>query len=449
MEAGYAGRLEKGVAMDARARGPAAPRTFHVRGLRWWIAALLMGVTIVNYLDRACLSVAAPSLKKDLAIDEVDFSYIVMAFQITYLVMQPLSGRVIDRLNIRKGMSLSILAWSVAQGLAAFAGGWRSFALLRGLLGMGEAGTFPGAAKTVAQWFRPGERTVATGIFNVGAGVGAAIAPPLVVYLILHYSWRSAFVVTGALGVMWVGVWALLYRAPEDHPWISAAELAYLKEGQGELMVKSEPEEKGVWRLVLTRTDFWAVAVARFFSEPSWQFFIYWIPMYLVSARHMDLKQVGYFAWLPFVAGDLGCLFGGILSPLFIRLRCSVLVARKLSASVCATLMVFAIFIGKAPTPAWAVVFFCVAAFAHQGMSSTLLTLPADVFPRRSVATANGLSGSAAGLGGMVFTMVVGIVAMKIGYGPLFTAIAFFDIIGCACLWALLRERSPGTAQVT
>jgi ACS family hexuronate transporter-like MFS transporter len=422
-------------------------RAFHVPGLRWWIAVLLMGVTIVNYLDRACLSVAAPSLKKELSIDEVDFSHIVMAFQITYLVMQPLSGRIIDWLNIRVGLALSILWWSLAQALAAFAGGWQSFAIFRALLGMGEAGSFPGAAKTVAQWFRPRERTLATGILNVGAGLGAAIAPPLVVYLILHYSWRSAFVVTGAVGVVWVAVWTLLYRAPEDHPWLSPAERAYLTAGQEELAVAEEPKQAGVWKLVLSRRDFWAVAIARFFSEPAWQFFTYWIPLYLASERHMNIKQIGYFAWLPFVAGDLGCLFGGVLSPLFIRLSCSVLVARKLSASVCAVLMVFAIFIGRAPTPAWAIVFFCIAAFSHQAMSSTLLTLPADLFPKRTVATANGLSGSAAGLGGMLFTMVVGIVAMKIGYGPLFTAIAFFDLLGAAALWALLREPTRPAVQ--
>jgi ACS family hexuronate transporter-like MFS transporter len=227
---------------------------------------------------------------------------------------------------------------------------------------------------------------------------------------------------------------------------MSPSELAYIKEGQeGELVVKEEPAEKGVWRLVLSRRDFWALAIARFFSEPAWQFFTYWIPLYLVTERHMNLKQIGYFAWLPFVAGDVGCLFGGLLSPFFIRLKCSVLVARKLSASVCALIMVLAVFIGRAPTPAWAIVFFCIGAFAHQAMSSTLLTLPADLFPKRSVATANGLSGSAAGLGGMLFTLAVGIVAMKIGYGPLFTAIAFFDIIGVAVLWGLLREPARRT----
>jgi ACS family hexuronate transporter-like MFS transporter len=176
-------------------------------------------------------------------------------------------------------------------------------------------------------------------------------------------------------------------------------------------------------------------------SEPAWQFFTYWIPLYFVTERHLDLKQIAYFASVPFLAADLGCLFGGVLSPLFVRLGCSVIRARKLSATVCASLMVLAIFIGRAPNAAWATAFFCVGAFAHQAISSTLLTLPADLFPQRAVATASGLSGTVGMLGGMISTLVVGYVVKTIGYAPLFVAFAFFDLIGAAVLWALLRER--------
>jgi ACS family hexuronate transporter-like MFS transporter len=406
----------------------------------------MMGVTIVNYLDRTCLSVAAPTLMRQLAINEVDFSHIVMAFQLTYLIMQPLSGRVIDWLDIRAGVAISIVWWSLAQMLTAVAVGWRAFAVFRALLGIGEAGTFPAAAKTVSQWFPPRERTIATGILNVGSGIGAIIAPPFVVYLILGYGWQSAFAVTGALGIVWTGLWLLIYHAPEEHGWISPAELAHVTESHDELAIPRDTGESA-WSIVLTQKNFWGLAIARFLSEPAWQFFIYWIPLYLATERHMKLKEIGYFAWLPFLAADLGCLFGGVLSPLFIWLRAPVLTARKLSASVCAFLMVFAIFIEKAPNAAWAIVFFCVAAFAHQAMSSTLLTLPADLFPQRTVATANGLSGAAGGLGGMLFTMVIGMVALKTGYAPLFVAMALFDLIGSAFLWGLLSEPKRGPAS--
>jgi ACS family hexuronate transporter-like MFS transporter len=225
---------------------------------------------------------------------------------------------------------------------------------------------------------------------------------------------------------------------------MSPAELAYIKEGSEEIAVPDEPRDKGVWRIVLGQKNFWALALARFLSEPAWQFFIYWIPLYLATERNMKLKEIAYFAWVPFLAADIGCIFGGLLSPFFIRFGSSVMTARKLSASTCAVFMVFAIFIGRAPTSGWAILFFCVAAFAHQAMASTLLTLPADLFPRRSVATANGLSGMVGGLGGMLFTVVVGAVVVRLGYAPLFVAIACFDLIGAAALWGLLREPSRG-----
>ena len=275
----------------------------------------------------------------------------------------------------------------------------------------------------------------------MGAGIGALIAPPLVAWLILAFSWQTAFVVTGGFGLFWAVVWAWLYRSPEKHPWISEEELAHIREGEQELATVEAPKDKGVWKIVLPQRNFWAIGIARFFSEPAWQFFSYWIPLYLATERHMNLKEIGYFAWLPFLAADLGSMFGGVLSPFFIKnMRMSVMTARKCAAGVSAILMVFAVFIGSAPSPAWAILFFCIGTFAHQSMSATLMTLPADLFPKSTVATANGLTGTTAVLGGMLFTMIIGRVAQSIGYGPLFTAIAFLDIIGVAFLWSLLRE---------
>ncbi len=414
---------------------------FKIKNLRWWIAILLMGITTINYLDRITLSVAAPEFKKSLGITEVDYSYIVNAFQLAYLIMMPLAGRIIDWLGLRLGFTLSIITWSIAQMVTAFATGWRSFAVFRALLGMTEAGNFPGGAKAVSQWFRPKERTLATGIFNMGAGIGALIAPPLVAWLILAYSWQTAFVVTGAFGLVWAALWAWLYRSPEKHPWLSKQEFAHIKEGERELATVEAPKDKGVWKIVLPQRNFWALGIARFFSEPAWQLFSYWIPLYLATERHMNIKEIGYFAWLPFLAADLGSMFGGVLSPFFInKLGMAVMPARKCAATVSAFLMVFVLFISGASTPGWAIFFFCIGTFAHQSMSATLMTLPADLFPKSTVATANGLSGTVAVLGGMIFTTITGRVAQSIGYGPLFTTIAFLDIIGVAFLWSLLRD---------
>jgi ACS family hexuronate transporter-like MFS transporter len=423
-------------------------KKINVKGLRWWIVILLMGITTINYLDRLTLSVAAPELKRDLAIDEVDFSHIVMAFQLAYMIMMPVMGRILDWLGLRLGFTLSIITWSITQMATAIATGWRSFAVFRALLGTTEAGNFPGGIKAVSQWFRPKERTVGTGIMNVGAGLGAIIAPPLVAFLILRYSWQLAFVVTGGVGLVWAILWIFLYRSPEQHPWLSKSELAYIKGGKEELSGEEAPEAKGVWKIFLPQRNFWAIGVARFFSEPAWQFFSYWIPLYLSTERQLNLKQIGYFAWLPFLAADLGSIFGGFLSPFFIKkIRMPVIKARKYSAAVAAVLMVFSAFIGKAPSVEWAIFFFCIGAFAHQAMSATLLTLPADLFPKRTVATANGLSGTIAIFGGMVFTKIVGVVARDIGYGPLFISIAFLDIIGVLFLWWLLRDPKRFAAQ--
>lgn len=416
---------------------------FTVPGLRWWIAAMLTGITVLIYLDRTALAVVGPTLKKELSMNEETFSYVVIAFQAVYGLMMPVAGRLIDWLNIRVGYAVQVTWWAVAQLLTGFAGGWQSLAVLRGALGVGEAGNFPGASKTVSQWFPPKERTVAMGIVNMGSGAGALLAPPLVVYLILHYSWRAAFVLTGIAGFVWVAIWLLIYRAPETHPLLSEKELAHIRAGAEPCPTVDRPEA-GVLRLVLRERNFWALGIARFLSEPAWQLITYWIPFYLVTARKLDLKQVAWFGWMPFLAGDLGCLAGGLLSPLFMKLGARVLTARKAAVTVPALMMLLVAFTGTVSSAGMAVALFSIGAFAHQAISSTLLTLPADLFPKRSVATANGLSGTLGYLGGMIFTFIVGRAVTSVGYTPLFWCMAVFDLIGAIVLWALLKAE-PST----
>ena len=222
----------------------AETQRFTLRGLRWWIAGLLTLITIVNYIDRAALGVVGPTLKKELAIDEVSFSYMVIAFQIVYGFMQPFAGRIIDWLNIRVGYAAALTWWSLAQALTGFATGWRSLALFRGVLGVGEAGNFPGAIKTVSQWFPPKERTVAMGVINIGSGVGSMIAQPLVVVLILAYSWRAAFLATGIAGFVVLALWLFVYRSPETHPWLSEEERERIRSGGALLKVAEPPRER-------------------------------------------------------------------------------------------------------------------------------------------------------------------------------------------------------------
>lgn len=421
---------------------PAAGKErFTLRGMRWWMAGLLMTITIINYIDRSALGVAAPSMMKDLNIDVAYYGlWVVGAFQVVYGVSQFFAGRVIDWLNIRLGYTVALSVWSLAQVLTGLASGGRSLAFFRGMLGMGEAGNFPGAIKTVSQWFPPKERTIATGILNIGSGIGSFLAPFLTVWLILTYHWRAAFVVTGVIGFLWVAVWLIVYRSPDKHPWVSKAELDHIRSGEALLQVADEPAEKGTYKLVLPQRNFWALAFARFLSEPAWQFFTYFIPIYLTSVRGFSMKQVAWSAAVPFVAADLGCLFGGFLSPYFIKKGVPVIRARKLAVTIPAVMMIAAVFIGVVKSAELAVVFFSIGAFAHQAISSTLLTLPADLFPKRTVATANGMSGTMGYVGGFLFTASVGFAAKSIGYTPLFVALGLFDLIGAIILWSFLRE---------
>jgi ACS family hexuronate transporter-like MFS transporter len=365
--------------------------------------------------------------------------------------MQPISGRIIDYLGLRRGFSLAAAWWSVANILHAFARSPLTFGIFRGLLGVGEASNFPGIAKTAAEWFPPRERTMATGIANIGSGTGSLIAFPFVGWIILKWGWQEAFVITGAIGFFWVVLWALLYRSPENHPMITPEELAHIQQGRQELNVEETTnEEKGVWKVVLMQRNFLGIAIARFLSEPAWQFFTYWIPIYLMEQRGMDIKKIAIFGWIPFLAADLGSFVGGILSPFYQKLGLSVLTARKASMTSAALLMPFALLIAKASSGEWAIFWFCFGAFGHNCISATLLTLPADLFPKRTVATANGMSGSIGYLGGMLFTWTVGWMATNVGYTPIFTIIAFLDIIGAIALWTILRvpKAQPVTSQI-
>jgi ACS family hexuronate transporter-like MFS transporter len=409
-----------------------------------------MLATTINYIDRTSLSVAAKTLKEQLHINEQQYSYIIACFLFCYMIMMPISGRIIDYLNMRRGFSLAVIWWSIANMLHAFACTPLTFGILRGALGIGEASNFPCIAKTASEWSTPKERTMVTGIANIGSGTGTLVAMPLVAFIILKLGWQAAFVVTGAIGFIWVAIWLLFYHSPEKHPMITPEELDHIRQGERELHIEEAPREKGVWKIVLRQQNFWGIAIARFFSEPAWQFFIFWIPLYLSTQKGMELTEIGLFAWIPFLAADLGSFVGGLLSPTYQRFGVGVLTARKLALTTAALLMPFSLLITKAPSGGWAIFWFSFGGFGHQCISATVLTLPADLFPKRTVATASGLAGFAGYFSGMLFTNVVGWLVMHGGYGPVFTMIAFFDVIGATAVWLLLRmpQTQPNTVNI-
>ncbi len=411
--------------------------------LRWWFVALICAGTIANYLARNSLGVLAPQLKTSLAMTTQQYSYVVGAFQAAYTVMQPVAGFVVDRIGLRTGFALFGVAWSVANMLHALAAGWIGLALFRGLLGMSEAAAVPSGIKAIAEWFPARERSVAVGWFNAGTSLGALIAPPIVVAVTLWADWRVAFIVSGAVGLVWAAAWYAFYRSP------TAGERAMMAADR-----PAPPARRASAREILGTAKFWAIAVPRFLAEPAWQTFSFWIPLYLATERGMDLKQIALFAWLPFLAADLGGVLGGYLSPFLVgRLRMPLIASRITGISLAAVLMIAPGCIGLAASPYVAIALFCVGGFAHQMISVLINTLSADVFSPEEVGTANGFIGQAGWIGGLLFSLLIGQFADTIGYGPLFGALSFFDLIGAAVLIAsmksLVAAESPPVKRAT
>ena len=419
-----------------------APRVGLFPNVRWWIIApLLLGATTLMHLDRNVLANAAPALRSALGIDEIRLTNIVICFQLAYMIMQLGSGRIIDWLGTRRGFTLSVCFWSLANMAHGLATGWRSMAFFRFMLGVGEAGNFPAGFKAIAEWYPPKERSVAAGVLQLGAGFGGLVAPILTVWLILKYSWHVPFVVTGAIGFIWVIFWLTLYRSPDEHPWVTKAELAHIHSGKEDISVdESQVDKAGVWNQVVRSRNVWAVAIARFFTEQPWSFFVVWIPTYLNTQRGMDLKQIGMYVWIPFVAADLGSLFGGFLSPFFRRLGCSFMIARKLALTVPCLTMIGVMFVFAAPSVGWALFFFCIGTFSHMALCATLMALPADTMPKRTVATSMGLTGMMGSLGAMISTYAIGHLAKLGYYKPIFFTLAFVDVIACGVVWLMVHK---------
>ena len=409
--------------------------------LRWWIIGLVTLGTILNYLARSTLSVAAPTLKEEFSMSTEDYSWVVLAFQASYTVMQTVAGGVLDALGTRLGFFIFAVGWALANMAHALATGTWSLALFRGLLGATEAAAIPAGAKAVSEWFPPKERPLATSMFQMGTSVGNMVAPPLVVFCILYWGWQSAFVVTGALSLVWAALWWWGYRTPAEHTGLSTAERAHIESGKAD-DVGGKPATR---KEVLKSRSFWAIAIPRFLAEPAWQTFNFFIPLYLVAVWQLDLKSIALWAWLPFLAADFGSLAAGLLptwlmKPNFLSKKgASLLASRKITMTIGALCMIGPACIGLAGSPGLAIALFCVGGFAHQMLNGALLTLCTDVFDSKTVGTASGMAGSFAWIGGMLFTLLIGQSADSYGYDPLFVALAGLDLIGALVLWGMLR----------
>jgi MFS transporter, ACS family, hexuronate transporter len=411
----------------------------NIKGLRWWMISLLMLGSIVNYLTRSTLAVAAPTLLKDLHITEQQYSWILNTFQ-SMIMLQPVCGYVMDVIGLKLAFAIFAVVWSLVCMAHGLAHNWQMLAGLRGLLGLAEGSANPAGMKATAEWFPAKERGFAGGLFNIGASVGSMLAPPLVGFAILYYNWQTAFVFTGAIGLVWVALWLCFYNSPDKHPKLSPEERNYITSGQ-EKHLQSDGKRPSILTLLRQR-NFWGIAVPRFLADPTWSTLTFWLPLYLSQVRHFNLKEIALTAWLPFLAADLGCMFGGVVVAFLQKRGVRLINARRGAFTVGACLMTGMAFVGFVQSPYAALALLCLGGFAHQTLSVTVITMSSDLFKRNEVATVAGMAGTCGNAGVFIFNAIIGGLVLTIGYTPFFVGLAVLDLAGAAVLWTLVRDNN-------
>ncbi|MFP9231139.1 MFS transporter [Pectobacterium cacticida] len=412
-----------------------------IKGLRWYMIGLVTIGTVLGYLTRNAVSVAAPTLQEQLHITTQQYSYIIAAYSACYTIMQPIAGYVLDVLGTKIGYALFAIVWAVFCMGTALANSWGGLAIARGAVGMAEAAMIPAGLKASSEWFPAKERSVAVGYFNVGSSIGAMIAPPLVVWAIVAHSWEMAFIITGALSLLWAISWLVFYKHPKDQKKLSDEERDYILNGQEAQHQTNNKKRMSAWQILRNR-QFWGIALPRFLAEPAWGTFNAWIPLFMFKAYGFNLKEIAMFAWMPMLFADIGCILGGYMPMLFQKyFNVNLIVSRKLVVTLGAILMIAPGMIGLFSSPYVAIALLCVGGFAHQALSGALITLSSDVFGRNEVATANGLTGMAAWMASTLFALVVGALADTLGFSPLFAALSVFDLLGAVVIWTVLKNQ--------
>ena len=407
--------------------------------VRWMICVLLFFATTINYMDRQVIGILAPSLQRIIGWSDVQYGYIVSAFQAAYALGLLVTGFLIDRVGTRLGYALCVVLWSLSAMGHALVNSVAGFIRARFMLGLGESGNFPAAIKTVAEWFPRQERALATGLFNAGSNVGAVLAPLTVPWIYARWSWRWAFMFTGFLSAAWLLAWLITYRRPREHRWLSSRELAYIVADP----VGSASDIS--WRRLLSYRQTWAYAAAKFLTDPIWWFYLFWIPSFLHSKHGLSLTALSGPLVTIYVMADAGSVGGGWLSSRLLKRGWSVNRARKTAMAICALAVVPIISVSSVARLLPAVLLIGLAAAAHQGWSCNLFTLASDMFPERTVASVVGVGGFAGAIGGMLIADAVGhILQWTHSY------VLPFLIAGSAYLFALLilHLLAPTLAQV-
>lgn len=408
-------------------------------GYRWTICALLFAATTINYIDRQILGILAPVLEDEVGWSESQYGYIVSSFSFAYGIGFLFMGRLLDRIGVRRGFSFAIVAWSLAAMAHAFARSAIGFGVARAALGLGESGNFPGAIKTVAEWFPKRERALATGIFNAGSNVGAIVAPLMVPWIALTWGWEWAFIVAGALGFVWLAVWLAVYRDPERHPSVSPAELAFIRSDP------VESTEAVPWAGLLRYRQTWAFVLGKFMTDPVWWFYLFWLPKFLDTEYGITLSGLAAPLVVIYLVADVGSVGGGWLSSALIKRGWSVNRGRKVTMLIAALLIVPTMFAPAADSMWVAVAVVSVAAAAHQWWSANLFTTASDMFPRRAVASVVGFGGFAGAMGGVLFQLATGHILEATGsnYTIIFLMCGFAYVLALFVMHLLVPRMVP------
>ncbi len=412
---------------------------------RWWIVGLVAVATVINYIDRGALGFLWPEISKDIGLTKTDYAIILNVFTFAYAFGQTLFGKIFDWIGTRLGFVLSIVVWSVATMLHAFATGLTSFAIFRGLLGVSEAGNWPGATKANAEWFPINERALAQGIFNSGAAIGGIVSAPIIgILFVLLGSWQATFIAIGALGFLWLVPWLILYKSgPESHPWLSDEERNYILTGQKNTETNTEATYAPGSMEILSRRESWGVILGSFFLDPIWWLFVGWLPLYLSETYGFGVIEIAQYAAVPYIGAMFGAWFGGLLAQNRIKSGWSVNKTRKFAIGLGGAIMLVSLLATiKAATPLIAVSLMAAILFGFQTSVGNIQTLPSDMLSGKSVGTLAGFAGTAAKLAVVGLNFLIPVITVN-SYAPAFAVGAGLAIFSVLSVWILCGHIQP------
>lgn len=412
--------------------------TGRVGRLRWWIVWTLFFSTVTNYISRQSFSVLSPLITSQFHLSHTDLSRILGAFQISYAITWLAGGIFLDAVGTRVGLAVAAAWWSVMNMLTGLASSVAGFAFFRFMLGIGEGFNWPGASKTVAEWFPRQERGLAVAIFDSGSSVGGALAAIIIPLIALAAGWRWAFIVAGLLGLVWVVLWLFVYHPLDRHPRVTAEEVALINAGRDAALTSAQ-RGIGRWLHLAGNPNVWGIVLGRSLTDPIWWFYVFWLPQYLSDARGFSLKRIALFAWIPFVAADIGNFTGGLISGYLIRRGMPVIRARKWVCVASCLPVLAGIPAARIHNVYWALALICFALWGYASWSTMGLTFPSDLFPHDVVASVTGLSGFAAGFAGTGFTLAVGVIVDRFSYRPAFLAAGLLPLFATAAVLLLIR----------